>query len=385
MIPPWLGNPCTRVVVLAAFLLAPTGADGQTMEDREARVLDFDPCAGCAIKLSEDVVLELTDPISLLTRLDDGRLVAWMDYDPGRMTILAPDGTVSGHVGRRGEGPGEYEFIAYVFNVAGRAHVMDGIRRRLTVLDDDFEALATIQLPGPMTGFSLANWGDSAYVAPMTLYTPDRIGYALHLFDKSGQALRSFDEPPGGWVQGQNGDKFNRKVVAARDGSLYAVHRSKYQIDSWDPNTGRRLWTLRREADWFPDHDEVGWQPLDPQKPRLPIIVGFEQDSAGYLWVVMGVATDRWAEGLVKNPEGPDSEMGEYTFPDDVALILDVVVEVIDPVNGRVVAAARFDEWFWAINGRWMGSSDEVSAFEWRHQLWRLSLQMPQGIDAKGG
>lgn len=356
-----------------ALLLVPGTSAGQV-----EKVLDFRPCERCTIEKSADAVLGVEEQIATVVRMSDGRLAVVLAYDRFQFAVLDSAGAVLQHFGRLGEGPGEYADVTWLEAEGDFVHVVDGPRRQVTVLDAgrDFGVLRTVPLPGA-SGRDMAVLGDSAYVANLMIFTPERMGYALHLLDGAGNVLQSFDEP-GGPVRGMGAAQL-RWVRAGLDGTVWSAPMTRYRIDQWDPVAGKRLRSLVRRADWFPDHE--GFGPLQPDRPRLPVVVGVDPDSAGYVWVMTNVAVaDRWTESLVKVEERAHPEMPEYELPADQSIAFDTVVEVIDPATGRIVAARTFDERLYGLQGgRAFTTSPGDAPFTYRHQMWRLRLVIPEG------
>jgi hypothetical protein len=97
-----------------------------------------------------------------------------------------------------------------------------------------------------------------------------------------------------------------------------------------------------REAPWFTPWDNPSPYRQDLVKP-VPLILGLYQDRDGLIWVFIRVAEMAWqpsrnldaAAMLRELTMLSNAELEKYT---------DTVVEVIDPVQARVVASRRFTE-----------------------------------------
>ncbi len=348
---------------------------------QESEALEFRPCDGCAIEVSPLAVLGVTDQVAFAAPMDDGRIAVVQAYDRLRFSVLDAGGAVVRHVGRAGEGPGEYADVTWLEVQGDLVHVVDGSRRQVTVLDaaSDFEVLSTIRLPVPgATGRDMVVLGDSGYVANMMVFTRDRIGYVLHYLDANGKVLQSFDEP-GGPVRGM-GIVEMRWLRAGNDGTVWSVPMTRYRVDQWAPASGERLRSFERRAEWFPDHDGEGASPRRPDRPPAPVVIGVDVDSSGHVWVMTSVAVaERWEESLIEVGERAHAEMPEYELPADRSIVFDTVVEVIDPATGRVVAARTFDEPLYGLGGgRVFTTSPGDAPFTHRHELWQLRLVVPE-------
>lgn len=334
-------------------------------------VLDHSPCRACTIKSTRDIVLDDAGAGSDLRRMADGRTVLASAYDGAGFMVYPATGGSAERVGRAGEGPGEYRYVRWVRPHGRQLHVFDGQARRLTVLDSSLDVVRTLVLPG-IPHWDAAVLDDSTYVVNMVVPTQDRIGYALHTVNGRGKAVRSFDELSGGYGTPGSDVKLMRNVGRGRDGTVWSAHYSKYQVDLWNPATGGKLRSLVRNAEWFPEH--VQGSRTNPEEAALPRIIGVAEDERGRLWIMISVASDGWPAGLVKTADDAHPELGEYTLPNDLDNVFDTVVEVIDPVAGRVIASATFDEAFLFVGAGWAASREDGASLAPRLQIWRLTL-----------
>lgn len=338
-------------------------------------VLHEDPQLPYAVEISPGSVLAPQgiedDWVASFGDIDvmkDGRvLIAEMFSD--RFLIVSPGGKEARWVGRGGAGPGEYGFVRLVRSDGDRIHVFDQTNARRTVLDEDLNVVHSnpmfVQLQ-----FDGVILGDSAYVVNGTLNTPDQIGYVLHLFDAEGGAMRSFDELPGAYgVPGGPIAPKDRWLATDRAGRVWSARRQEYRIDLWNPWTGIRELSLVRMADWFPARlDAAEAEPWGPDTPGQPWVSDIAADADGRLWLAVSVASPEWAECF---GESPESGAAEYI---EGCVLFDTLVEVIDPVAGRVLASTRLPHHFWSI---WegLGLSGGYDEFGFpTFQLWNLQL-----------
>lgn len=267
--------------------------------------------------------------------LPDGR-VAMAEQFSDRFFVASPDGSGGRWVGRGGEGPGEYAFVRWVRARGDGLHVFDPMLMRRTVLDGaDFSVVRTNRLQRIQFFAAVVVLDDSSYVINGAIRTPERVGYALHLFNGEGDVVRSFDETPVGMPATAGIPDSWRFLSPARDGGLWSAGRSAYRIDLWDAASGKLRRSLVRNASWFPPHS--GAREYDPDRPALPVITEVMEDAAGRLWVLVSLASDRWATCFVRTPPGAHPELGEYMVRDDCEPFYRKI-EVLDPRTGRLLA-----------------------------------------------
>lgn len=377
----------TGAAALTALMAGP-GASAHAQVDNR---LVFDPCAECRVDAVERLVIGKDDDsviggVSEVARLTDGRVAAVFSQADYQFVVYSLDGRSSQVVGRFGEGPGEYEWIRWLKPHGKRLYLFDPFLRRVTVLDEDFEVVRTTPLGVRQFLWDAEVVNDSLYVVNSGFYTTERAGFYLHSVGMDGRVIQSFDElteayPPRASMEQQG---TLRLLVRSRDGSLWAANRNRYEIERWDPATGRRLDRFIRPVDWFPSHGRR--QPIDPSRPPPPIIRDIIEDRNGWLWVLMRRTSSRWAEHVVRTPADAHPEMGEYTM-DGVPGAWEEIVEVIDPETARVMAQSVLP------NGiqRFLGEGSALSTHHtddgvpyWR--TWHLHLQTdPEGAAPAGG
>jgi hypothetical protein len=321
---------------------------------QEEIVIPDDPAPPCAIELTPagpelnggvEGMLEDTWPASYaeIELLPEGRIVMTEGFTgrlPDRFFVASRDGSGGRWVGRAGEGPGEYVYVRWVIPAGERLHVFDPVLMRRTVLDaTTFDVVRTNPLgsvPIQFGGDALV-LDDSTYIINGEIYSRDRVGYVLHLFNGKGEVVRSFDEIPVA-MPGEEPIRGSWRILApARAGGVWSAWRSEYRIDLWDVASGTRRRSLVRNAPWFPPHN--GWgEDWHPNRPDDPVVADIMEDSESRLWVLLLVASDRWSECWVKQPPSPHPEAPEY-MPRPGCPLYEERLEVLDPEAGRVLAA----------------------------------------------
>ena len=292
-----------------------------------------------------------------------------------RFFVASRDGSGGHWVGRRGEGPGEYRFVRLVEPEGERLHVFDPMRMLRTVLDaTTFGVVHTNHLEPLQFGADGLVLDDSTYVINGTMYSRDRAGYVLHLFNGEGEVVRSFDEIPVAMpgeepIRGQL-----RELAPARNGGVWSGWRSEYRLDLWDVASGTRRRSVVRNAPWFPPHN--GTSSRHPDRPNNPVIANIMEDSEGRLWVRIAMASDRWSECWEKASPSEHPEAPEYTARPGCPSS-EVRIEVLDPEAGRVLAAQTLPRNFGLLRLT-AGEAFAVSADEFGFatvRQWRPALR----------
>ena len=289
------------VFALLAVSLAPSAPASA----QQATVLTEDLCTACSIELIPDLLLGADGESVIgvawdIHRLPDGRfLMAFQDVNY-EFTVFSADGSEFRRVGREGEGPGEYGHVWFVRERGGELHVFDRRRRRMTVLDPDFEVVRTSPVSClDCNGFDMAALPGGAVAMNYFMASGPReevlsaeSGFAVHIVGPDGESLHSMDEIPtdGPLRPAENPYRF---LEVAPDGSLLSLPLTSYRIDRWDPATGELLQTFVREADWFPAGQSYS-HAAAPGRPPSTGTRAMQVDEAGRLWVYIS----RHEEGI---------------------------------------------------------------------------------------
>ena len=332
---------CSRasIFVPLAVLAAPYSAHSQ-----DTTVLTEDLCASCSIELAPDVVLgadgESVIGLALdIARLSDGRFVIAFDDVMYEFTVFSADGSEFRRVGRAGEGPGEYGHVWFVREHEDKLHVFDRRRRRMTVLDRDFEVVGTMPV-----GCVRCDGRDMAILpdgtAALNFYVPQggweqrppaQSGFVVHILGEDGQPRVSV---PG--AANISDVDYIRRLDIAPDGSLAVAGSYRYRIEHWDPATGEHLETFVRNADWWPDDN-----PLHPPRPDLPPMTAvnwMHVDEAGRMWVYIQRPTPDWRDHVEST--GLPERMGSWRYGRGAT---EWVIEVVDTEAGKVIASQVVD------------------------------------------
>ena len=365
----------TSAMIGLAILPAPIAGSALQSEIQ----VEYNPCAGCKIEVAPAGLWsgDWLDRAADVVPLGDDRFAFVPSNHRVELLIVSSAGDLIRRIGRRGEGPGEYDFLQFVRPMM-RGSGEDGLqvfdlgRRRRTALGSDFAVRWTAPVPLDQL-WDVVVLADGYLLANGFSYTPDRVG--LHLIDREGIIERYFDRPPGGYDANESTRIYRRALRLANDGSVWSASTTKYRIEKWDPITGVKLATTVRPADWFPDHDG-SMRSNDPDNPPSPRLIDVMEDSANRLWVMIRVASERWQDAFEKVPEGSHPELGARRIRDD-HVAYDTVLEVIDWKRGRVLARTVVDEALAFMGGGWASSYHEDDVGTPTRQLFKLQFNSP--------
>jgi hypothetical protein len=291
-------------------------------------------CRTCRIVVKDSVVLGDEDGpgivgnIFTIARLSTGQYA--LSYDANDAVILVFDsaGRFQREVGRRGSGPGEYQFIRFLRAEGPRLHVYDGRLRRETVLSDRFDVLRSAVFATNLSGDALP-LDERRSVLNGTFATPDKAGLYLHVLEERA-LTRSFDDHNASAYRYDLSHIYRRALGQSASGGFWSAYRTEYRIDRWS-GSGSREASFTRVADWFRPHLTSG-RASGSTGPQ-PTIRAVREDEAGRLWVLIAVADARWERAVVSTPEGQT-----FSDPNDY---YDSIVEVLDPQRREVLATLR--------------------------------------------
>lgn len=268
--------------------------------------------------------------IFTITRLTSGHYALSYDANDATIVVFDSTGRFSRTVGRRGSGPGEYQFIRFLRSEGPRLHVYDGRLRRETVLSDRFEVVRSTDFQMNLTGDALPLSEEQSVINAL-FNTTEQAGLYLHL--KHGQSLaKSVDDHNASPYRYDLSHIYRRALSPARGGGFWSAYRTEYRIDRWSGSGAREL-SLIREVDWFRPHLTSGMAQggVGPQ----PTIRAIREDDAGRLWILIAVADVGWQRAVVSTPEGASFS--------DANAYYDSVVEVLDPHRREVLATLRLN------------------------------------------
>jgi hypothetical protein len=249
-----------------------------------------------------------------------------------RVLVFDTLGRLIRQIGRRGNGPGEFQRVVSPTPGPGDSlFAHDFALRTVTVIGPDLRVARTAPQHHAPSLFS----SDGSYVVAEQIRTAAQIGYPMHFVDRNGRLVRSFgtDTPQ---YRPDIRRITDRVVGAGAKGTIWAAAPGRYVLEQWNPSTGRKLQQVRVRSGWFRESvraEGAGERPA-------PLIERVWQDSMGLVWVLIRDADLRWQADTSPAVHRPvDWEKLNRTY--------DWVVEVVNPASGAVVAHRRFASHHW--------------------------------------
>jgi len=125
---------------------------------------------------------------------DNTQRILVVDSAYHQLVELAMDGELIQRVGRRGTGPGEFNFPTHVaIDNSGQIYVSDSLNFRIQVFDSDLKPIHQIGKKGDMPGYFSLPKG-LAIDPEGHLYVLDAQFEAVEIFDERGRLLMSFGQ-----------------------------------------------------------------------------------------------------------------------------------------------------------------------------------------------
>jgi hypothetical protein len=330
------------LISLAWTSPGPAGQDLSTVDT--ARVLIPDNVR--ARELSATPVVVLGDDAGEGILSDDVRIsmdgsgrfyVSDPITSPGRLLVFDSLGTFLRAMGRRGEGPGEFQYPRPPWFAEGDTmHVFDPVLSRWTVLTPEGAIhdtrVAHIQ---PISATSIQFVEDRLVLAGIS-HLPDRIGYPLHIVDASGRIVGSFGLDNPTYTPDRFGD-FSRLVAALGDSRFVATRTNSYEFEVWDLD-GSRLQAFARTSSELADWAERPPGPPWESPPKLTI-EAIEAEGDRYLWVLIRSPAPDWEPEQC--PRTDDDGRCRF-YADELDAFFQTIIEVIDLHEARLVARSAF-------------------------------------------
>lgn len=281
------------LLLLPLIACAPDGP----ARDGSQRVTAPPTCPECRIRFEPVATLgHPADPVSIagdvvispcaVGRLSTGEFVVSVPVGGGELLVYDAKGRVTGTIGRRGGGPGEF---AGPLNVAvdrgDTLHVVDNTNARLQVVTVTGDFVRSFRLDRRVASFALLEDGNYV-ISP--LWGSIRPGEPLfYLRAPTGELIRTVDAWDGrrtdwgeGWVVGP-----------ASPGGFWGAKQSRFAARHWTLD-GTLERSLVADAEWFPP--DAGLEPDFPASPPPPILSHVWQDGRGRLWLYALVAESGW-------------------------------------------------------------------------------------------
>ena len=217
------------------------------------------------------------------------------------INVYDPDGEFIRTVGRKGEGPMEFE-RAYPFHAdaGGHVHIWDPHNLRVSIVSPEFALVDEKPLSGVQINDMMALDDGKLYVMQMWSSDPANPGQPLHIVD-GREVLVSFGAEYG---PGDDPLDFNpvdeRYAAAAPDGSIMVAHREEYRIEAWSRD-GQLLGSLTG-----PDLENTAFEPgeVTAENPLPNFLTDLHVDASGRVWVSQLLRRPDWVERSEEDPQG---------------------------------------------------------------------------------
>jgi hypothetical protein len=275
--------------------------------------------------------------LSTMTRMRDGQYVLSYNGADEELVVFSPTGDAARRLGRKGSGPGEFQFIRWTRAAGDNLHVFDAQLRRHTTFSGDLKVVRT----APFTFFlsGTPRWLTTRHTCSER---PGQVAcFLLHVVRPSGNLIASFAEDPDGYRFDVSEEVYSRSLERSSMGGIWAAHRTEYRIDHWRLD-GTLQSSMIRQAPWFAAHEGSEGAP-DPKRPPRPRLLDVNEDSAGRLWTLIRVASSDWVHALERLPADAHRKRSRFAIA-DINQAFDTIIEVFDYRRGRLLASVRFDQ-----------------------------------------
>ena len=323
--------------VLAGAMLLAQGARAQVVQ----RIPDAVTCARCTITVKplvtirppEDVV---ADRPQLVSTDNAGRY--WMLFEQELPAVYEASGKFLKSIGRKGSGPGEYQFPWPMLVAGDSVVIIDSRNGRATVLDRALTARRHVMLPWQVTNATAVSWPNAVLASAVTdqrAAAPEPL-QLLSLGAPEATLTKSFGArvaPSGGFTM----FSAQHRVALSAPGRVWAAWTQGYDFAEWTTD-GTLIRAFQRRPTWF--SNEAPSRPGSPTRPPDSFVMGIERDGTGLLWVFMRTPKETWKEGWPAMQPG-QMEVSSRTI--DYGKLYATTIEVIDPDAKRVVARHVID------------------------------------------
>jgi hypothetical protein len=332
-------------------LLAPLVASPPPQEVVTIRG-DETTCATCRIVLDQNGIITdednpgwLSETLMVSQDASGGLYAVSWPLGMSQIVKFSSDTRRTEYVlGRRGAGPGEFSrILPPLFSANGTMYVFDIELSRLSPFSPDQELLSTVPLRA--RGLRWLVLPDGRFIVAAVMPTREHVGQPLHMFDAAGSHLSSFGAAPDVLYRADRTGVLDRAIARSGFGGVWAAHLYRYRIELYDGD-GRLQRIVERVVDWFEPWDGDA-RAAQVTRPR-PAILAVWEDSSQRLWVLVQVADSNWRRTVFS--EGDRAMLGMAVA--ERSMYYDMMIEVIDPIAGRLIVQQRFDEHIMTLGDR---------------------------------
>jgi|GEM_PF-6768086 len=308
---------------------------------------DANTCEKCMVwqehvRLRDTVGPGIIDETGTVARDQAGRI--WGGFG-NVIKVYGPRGEFVQSVGRKGQGPAEFEAIGSIFfDRRGNVHVVDQLAFRETIFTPEFELVELRPLAlGPIfRAVPLDEEGQRVFVNAQFM-DPDRVGQPVHILEK-GVPVFSFGRPNDTAFMATSGH-MRRGIAVSKQGYLAIASRFPYKVELFT-QTGERLLQFERPNAWpYPPNGQG--KPLEEQDELWGFVQDLRFDDQDRLWILSWEPRADWRE-RVETIEGPGGIKVLRQRASGKALRTSRV-EVFDLKTGRLVASQTHELMVWGF------------------------------------
>ncbi|HKS06435.1 MAG TPA: 6-bladed beta-propeller [Gemmatimonadaceae bacterium] len=305
-----------------------------------------------------------------MARDSRGRIyVTWQNYGHGPELVAVYDssGRFLQELGRKGKGPGEFEYPVTINVGRGDRIFIWDIDRRATLFDADYRfvrqhiqsAGTLLVLAGDRQILGASALDRDGRPAPITVV--DSIGNHVAAFGASNEPLPDAEA----W-------RWNRVVGSAGSDAVWTFFPDRYRLERWSLSGALTRVFVRTPA-WFA-RPTTARAIIHRGEEPTPEPRAVREDSNGRLWYFASVAARDWRAALGQAKTTP----GRPTiFPNvNRSQSYDTVIDVIDVKTGTLLASQRVDAYlqFFLADGLIAGFREDRDGQPFI-DIWRVQLR----------
>ena len=333
------------IAALALTVIVGCGSDRPMEADDEAALTPAQQtlaagCPPCEVELETRLVITdsagqgfFDSDAPIVQRDRSGRYYA-APWQSAELLVFDSTGVQVDLIGRRGQGPGEFEWvIPPTVGLADSLLVWDAALRRTAVYSPSLEFERDYRFPFP----PVFVFDDGSILVNENIPDPDHIGYPLHVLAPDGEILRSFGQDPPEFRADQAA-QYSRALAVTGEGQLWTSPNARLELELWDPWTGEQLRELPTEWPEF-RIDESGGREADPRRYEPSTrVTGLIHEPEGVLWVLLRHAAPDWEPTY-----GPDEPIPrEGLSLEERERFYQWAVLAADDASGEILGEGRF-------------------------------------------
>ena len=289
------------------------------------------------VSLASDPAGSVPDPAYPIVLNSRGEFLT-ATVSPGEIALWRPDGEFSRLISRQGEGPGEIMGRPqFLMDRWDSLHVRHAGGFRWSVFDPDFAYARIVQGRIGISNHKQTVFCPDGSAITSTAYLG--VPRSRYLFEV---VSRSTGEVVGGFGNPGPEETLPRRLMAlGSDTSFWAMPTHRYRAEEW-ACSGELLRIVECENDWFLREDDSIWDPTKEADLQAEVRDFYFDGTLGLLWVLV----------LLPDPEAPPFEPSPLGYSQSqFGNLFDLILEVIDVRNSRVLASQRAEGRHETISG----------------------------------